>query len=149
MFRSIAASASLRRVVVSKFNLPNVVANARPTSMSMMRFFSDDATSGGDAAAAGGKIAGTVKWFDAKKGFGFIQPTDGSGDVFVHHSVIKADGFRSLAVRFVFPHVFCKSQLRLLSVLTTFTTHQVTNQLHLSPALMGRLNTNMINSSWC
>jgi len=65
--------------------------------MSMMRFFSDDATSGGDAAAAGGKIAGTVKWFDAKKGFGFIQPTDGSGDVFVHHSVIKADGFRSLA----------------------------------------------------
>ena len=39
---------------------------------------------------------GTVKWFNAEKGFGFITPKDGSVDVFVHHTAIKADGFRTL-----------------------------------------------------
>jgi len=40
---------------------------------------------------------GQVKWFDVKKGFGFVVPGDGSPDVFVHQTQVHADGFRSLA----------------------------------------------------
>ena len=41
-------------------------------------------------------MQGTVKWFDDAKGFGFITPTDGSGDLFAHFKEIQGSGFKSL-----------------------------------------------------
>jgi CspA family cold shock protein len=39
---------------------------------------------------------GTVKWFNDQKGFGFITPDDGEKDLFLHHTAIKAEGYRSV-----------------------------------------------------
>lgn len=41
-------------------------------------------------------MRGSVKWFNNQKGFGFITPTDGGKDVFVHHTSIKMDGYKTL-----------------------------------------------------
>ena len=52
------------------------------------------------ALSHGGELhmpTGTVKWFSDEKGFGFITPDEGSRDLFVHHTSIASDGYRSLA----------------------------------------------------
>ena len=43
------------------------------------------------------RMAGTVKWFNGAKGYGFIAPDNGSEDVFVHFSAIEMGGYRTLA----------------------------------------------------
>ena len=58
-----------------------------PRMTTAFRYFSSDLQNG------------VVKWFDAKKGFGFIVPENGGEDVFVHQTAVHAQGFRCLAVR--------------------------------------------------
>ena len=42
------------------------------------------------------RVTGTVKWFNASKGYGFLEQSDGEKDVFVHFSAIEGDGFKRL-----------------------------------------------------
>ena len=42
------------------------------------------------------RMTGTVKWFNDAKGFGFVTPSDGQKDCFVHHSAIQGSGFKTL-----------------------------------------------------
>ncbi len=54
------------------------------------------ANSGYQAVATGEEITGTVKWFNAQKGFGFITPENGGKDVFVHISALNRSGMSDL-----------------------------------------------------
>lgn len=79
-------SASLR--FATRINVNAFAAPARSAFPVRAAFFSTDKSG----------MTGVVKWFDGKKGFGFLVPDDGSSDVFVHYSVIHSNGFKSLAV---------------------------------------------------
>ena len=43
------------------------------------------------------RTTGTVKWFDNKKGYGFITPSNGDKDLFVHHTSLQMDGYKTLS----------------------------------------------------
>jgi CspA family cold shock protein len=59
-------------------------------------FALDIATGAGERPIALVEVAGRVKWFDVAKGYGFIVPDDGGGDVLIHVTVLRRDGFTTL-----------------------------------------------------
>jgi hypothetical protein len=101
-------------------NVVNTNKFAALATMQQFRWFS----------AEGSKLSGSVKWFDPKKGFGFIVPADGEADVFVHQTAIHADGFRSLAVSSICLSALCVFDTWLSLIPLHWKTLKMTDKLY-------------------
>jgi cold shock protein len=83
--------------VVVRAAFPTRVASAGPALRSVSSLTPPFASSGGTLSIIRTKMAiGTVKWLNSQKGYGFIQPEDGSKDVFVHISAVERSGMGNL-----------------------------------------------------
>jgi len=102
-----ASSSAARAVVVSNKSTTPVLASivtsplyaekSFTSSPSKRQFSSDESAATPPPPPTGEKIKGVVKWFDKKKGYGFIIPSDGSDNLFVHHTdIANIEGFRFL-----------------------------------------------------
>lgn len=86
-----------RDAVAAAMTLPeNPWAMAHTTRPYRIRRFGTHGRSGGPKKRKDTMATGTVKWFNAEKGYGFIAPDDGSADLFAHFSAIAGGGFKEL-----------------------------------------------------
>ena len=75
------------------------------------------------------EVAGRIKWFDVSKGYGFIVPDDGSGDVLLHVTVLRRDGYQTACEG---ARVVCEAQRRMTKIEIGAAKRQATSRIFTS-----------------